>query len=250
MLTAARDTRRADRTALVATVLVAAAAWGALVAWDASPWSRYLDHDGLDAASLGPAPTIAVFVGGWALMLSATMLPTTRPLVGLFSRVVARRDDGRRLVAVLLAGYLAVWVVVGLLAYAGDVVLHALIDGEAWGVSAGVLAVAGAYQLSPLKESCLTQCRSPRLQIMGGWHGRHPVAEAFTLGAEHGRTCVGCCWALMLVMFGIGAGSLGWMLALASVMTVEKTWRRGAMLRVPIGAVLLGASAATGVAQL
>lgn len=104
---------------------------------------------------------------------------------------------------------------------------------------AGALALAGAYQLTSLKGRCLTACRSTYGLVLARWQGRSPLSEAYAIGIEHGQTCVGCCWALMATMFALGAGSLGWMLVLAAVMTVEKTARRGAALTRPLGVALL-----------
>jgi predicted metal-binding membrane protein len=256
VLTAAAPARTAGhRAGIVLTGALAASAWALLWAWDASAWGRYLDHSGLVESTPGGPLAVGVFVGGWALMLVAMMLPTTQPLVSLFIRVVARRPDRRRLLAMLLGGYLTVWLLAGLVAYGADLALHAAEDSlgvvgdDEWLLAAGVLAVAGAYQLSSLKDRCLQACRSPRLYVVAHWHGRHAVAESFVLGAAHGRTCVGCCWALMLVLFAVGAGSLGWMLALAAVMAAEKTLPGGAALRVPLGLGLLVAAAMVALAR-
>jgi predicted metal-binding membrane protein len=247
--------RTIRRTAWAVTGGLAASAWLALVVWDRSPWGRFLDHGTADEALAGAA-ALGIFVAAWVLMLAAMMLPTTAPLVALFARVVAERLDRRRLTATVLAGYTSVWVVAGLVAYAGDEVLHAA--DERWGVVgdrgrvlvAGALALAGAYQLTSLKQRCLTACRSPYGVLLSRWRGRAPLAEAYTIGVAHGRTCVGCCWALMVIMFAIGAGSLGWMLLLAAVMTVEKTAPRGALLTRPLGALLLATAGVLVVAHL
>lgn len=254
-VTASRSPRwTAERAGWLLTGGLAAAAWSLLVAWERSPWARLLDHD--SGETLTAAAAVGVFVAAWVLMLAAMMLPTTHPLVAMFTRVVAGRADGRRLVVLLVAGYLVVWTAAGMAAYGGDLVVHDLVDRfprleeEAWVLGAGALALAGAYQLSDLKERCLRGCRSPRLVVYSRWRGRAPAAEAFSLGATHGWTCLGCCWALMLLMFALGAGSLGWMLALAAVMTAEKVWSRGPALTRPVGVALLLASAAVAAANL
>jgi len=100
--------------------------------------------------------------------------------------------------------------------------------------------MAGLYQFAPLKYHCLQKCRSPLSFIMGHWGGRRERAQAFRLGAHHGLFCVGCCWSLMLVMFAVGLGNLGWMLALAVVMGVEKNMPWGKKFSVPLGVILLG----------
>lgn len=233
------------RAGVALTVALGGLSWLVLVAWDASAWSPYLRHDGLAEGPL-PAPVaLGVFALGWVVMLSAMMVPTTAPLVGLFAGLTVAAPNRRRLLAGLLAGYGAVWLSAGIAAYAGDVVLHAAVsrwgwlERHEWVVASAVLAGAGAYQLSSLKERCLTRCRNPRAVLLLRWRGRRPDREAFSIGAGHGRECLACCWALMLVMFAVGAGSLGWMLALAALMTAEKVAPWGRRLRRPIGAGLL-----------
>jgi predicted metal-binding membrane protein len=85
---------------------------------------------------------------------------------------------------------------------------------------------------------------------MARWHGRAPRAEAWRLGVDHGLFCVGCCWALMLVMFVVGTGSLGWMLVLAAVMAAEKNLTWGRKLRAPLGLGLIGWGLAVAAANL
>jgi predicted metal-binding membrane protein len=88
-----------------------------------------------------------------------------------------------------------------------------------------VLALAGAFQFSSLKDACLRQCRHPGAYLLR--HYRRGVREAFELGRGHGLFCVGCCWALMLVMFAAGVANLWWMAALTAVMVYEKTGSGG-----------------------
>jgi len=106
-------------------------------------------------------------------------------------------------------------------------------------VAAAVLVGAGLFQFSALKYRCLDQCRTPFGFVTARWHGRAPLREALRLGVDHGLFCVGCCWALMLVMFVVGVGSIGWMLALAAVMAAEKNLPWGARLRTPVGVALV-----------
>jgi len=112
-------------------------------------------------------------------------------------------------------------------------------------LASAVLALAGAFQLSGLKRRCLDRCRSPVGQVMARWRGRRPGREALAIGWTHGVFCVGCCWALMLVMVAVGAGSLGWMLALGLAMAAEKNLPRGRLLSTPLGIGLVSAAAAT-----
>jgi len=107
---------------------------------------------------------------------------------------------------------------------------------------ADLLATAGLFQFSALKYRCLEQCRTPLAFVASRWHGRAPAREALGIGVDHGVFCVGCCWALMLCMFVVGTGSLGWMLALGALMAAEKNMPGGARLRLPIGLGLIGAA--------
>ena len=246
----ALDVRRRKAAAGLAVGALAATGWLALAAWDASAYGRYLRHDELVGSGLADVAILAVFLGGWLLMLLAMMLPSTFGLVSLFVGVIARRPDRRAVLASLLGGYLVVWLGAGVVALAADGLLHGLagrvawIEGHPWAVAAAAVALAGAYQFSPVKERCLEKCRSPRLLIFAGWRGQRPHAEAFALGVRHGRFCVGCCWALMLVMFALGLGSLGWMLLLGALMAIEKNALWGADLTSPLGASLLVAAGA------
>jgi predicted metal-binding membrane protein len=112
------------------------------------------------------------------------------------------------------------------------------------------LVGAGVYQFTPLKFYCLDRCRSPMAFIVGHWRGRRPASKAFGLGVSHGLFCVGCCWSLMLLMFAVGMGSLGWMLVLGVTMAVEKNVPWGRRLSAPLGAVLLGCGLVLAVVKL
>jgi predicted metal-binding membrane protein len=171
------------------------------------------------------------------------MLPTVVPMVRLFDAVTARAPDPTVARLAFLAGYLAVWTGFAVLALIGDAAVQALVAGWAWLaarpglVLGGTLVLAGAFQFSPLKNACLRACRSP---VGFLWqHYRRGAAGGWQLGLRHGMSCLGCCWALMLVMFGTGVGSLVWMVGLTAVMVIEKTARRGARLVAPVGVVLL-----------
>ena len=91
---------------------------------------------------------------------------------------------------------------------------------------------------------CLHRCRSPLGFILAHWRGRRERLAAFRIGLHHGLFCVGCCWSLMLLMFAVGVGSLGWMLGLGAVMAAEKNLPWGRRLTTPLGLLLLGAGTA------
>jgi predicted metal-binding membrane protein len=217
-------------------------AWFALGVLSRSPYVELLSHDLADGAGGWPlAARVAIFVGGWTVMSVAMMLPSSLPLMTVF-RTITR--GAPTLLAALVTGYLLTWSLFGLLALAGDAVLHELVEAPDWLaarthlVSASLLLTAGLFQFSPLKHACLKQCRSPIGFVIQHWRGRHRAAQALALGVHHGLFCVGCCWALMLLMFGAGAASLGWMLALGALMFVEKAVAWGRWITAPAGALL------------
>lgn len=238
-----------------------ALAWVALFAWEHSPYARYLTHGEPGQFALcrpGPPALFeaGLYLGGWTLMIVAMMLPTTLPLVNTFRAVTRQRADRTLLVTLLLLGYLAIWLAFGFAAHGLDHVLRAQLEQSGWFIAhpwvfgVGALALAGGFQFSSLKYRCLDKCRSPLSFVMGHWHGRNPAAGALVLGIHHGAFCVGCCWALMLLMFAVGSGSIGWMLALGAVMAIEKNMPWGRRLAAPLGVVLLAAGASIALSHL
>jgi predicted metal-binding membrane protein len=176
------------------------------------------------------------------------MLPTTLPLLEIFRRITAARADRTLLLALAIAGYLAIWGAFGVAAHLADLGLHVLVGQSdwltfnGWLVGAGVLALAGLFQFSALKYRCLDECRTPLSFVIRHWQGRSERRHALLLGADHGLYCVGCCWALMLLMFVVGMGSVGWMMLLGAVMAAEKNLPWGRRLAAPIGVGLIACS--------
>jgi len=245
------------RVALALVVALAALAWLSLAAWSASPWRRWLDHGAWSDLAWLAALCRAVPAGervlpllayalAWILMIAAMMLPTALPLLALFRRIVAGRRDADALVAAAAGGYALAWLAFGVVAYALDALVREAAASSGWLVVHGwvvgsiVVAGAGAFQFSALKYRCLERCRTPFSFVSSRWRGQAPAREAFRLGIDHGIFCVGCCWALMLVMFVVGVGSIGWMMALAAVMAAEKNLAWGKRLRTPLGVALVG----------
>jgi predicted metal-binding membrane protein len=213
-------------------------------------------HAGMAMAGMGgpSAPTLAANFVMWAVMMLAMMLPTVAPSAAVFSMLSARREPQRsgRTTALYVAGYAAVWI-----AYAAPAALlqwvltHALLlDAMARSsstlLSAAILLAAGAYQFTPLKTACLSKCRAPLGYFMAKW--RDGARGALELGVQHGSYCVGCCWALMTVMFVVGAMNLAWMGLLALLLLGEKVipaaWRFDRLVGLTL--VLAGLWLATG----
>lgn len=221
-------------------------AWVALWIWGRSPYSRYLSHQQLgevDAGSL--LLPVLLYLIAWTLMTVAMMLPTAVPLLETFRRLTAAREDCSRLLVLVISGYLAVWLAFGIAAHIVDWFLHEIIErttwlaARAWLIGAATLILAGAFQFSRLKYRCLEKCRAPLSFVTEYWRGRNERRNAFLLGVNHGIFCVGCCWALMLLMFGIGVGNVAWMLALGAVMALEKNFAWGRKLTAPLGFALV-----------
>jgi predicted metal-binding membrane protein len=215
---------------------------GALVAWIITV-QRMRGMDAGPGTSLGG---LGWFVGIWVTMMAAMMLPSAAPMVLIYAKVAGQRR-GRDSFAptwVFVAGYLAVWTLVGLAAFG---VYRAIVapgaDYLAWDragqyVAGGALVGAGLYELTPLKDICLRHCRSPMHFVLGAW--QPGWLGAFRMGAEHGAYCVGCCWGLMLALFALGIMSLFWMAVVAAVIFAEKLVPRGQRLPAVFATLLVG----------
>jgi predicted metal-binding membrane protein len=233
-MTAARALRTPARPVLLvgATAAVAAVA---LLAGQGSPNHAMSGHH-RDAVALA-----AWFTVSWLLMATATMLPTSLPLLSAFTRLLGDRRDAGRLVAVVVAGYLGVWTVAGLALAGVDLGLHRLTEGTgyAWMILPATLLLAGGYQLSGVSAQCLRACRSPFSFLATRWSGRLAAREAALIGLDHGLSCLGCCAALMLVMSAVGMSNPLVMIALGGVAALHKYARWGAELAKVTGVVLV-----------
>lgn len=205
--------------------LASAAAWLALAALHGEA-ALAVESLGALCARLGLPAGFGAYpevLAMWLLMSVAMMLPTALPTIDLYVRLARRMEDGTGVrIALFVAGYLVAWSGFGAAAGAGQVALATLPPGLVAPALAGgaLLALAGAYQLSPLKQACLDLCRNPLLFFMSRW--RESLGGTLWLGVQHGLVCVGCCWALMALMFVGGAMNLAWMAALGLVMLAEK----------------------------
>jgi predicted metal-binding membrane protein len=207
-------------------------------------------------ATREPLRFALIFIGGWTLMTVAMMLPTSVPLLLMFQRMVASRAASRWLTGAVIAGYLGVWGLAGVAVQLVNWVVQAAVTGAvqaagvadtgraAWIGTAAILGIAGLFQFSSLKYACLKECRSPLSFLIAHWRGGNETLQALRLGAAHGLFCVGCCWALMLLMLVIGTGSTGGMLALGALMAIEKNFAWGRKLSKPLGLVLFAGGAA------
>jgi predicted metal-binding membrane protein len=242
-------TTRLRRDPAVVLWIAAGACWAITVVLAVTGGVAAAHHDHVLEHDSQPWPArISLFLAVWVVMLGAMMLPTLVPLARLFAPVSARSGHPHAARTGLYGGYLLIWLAFAPVALLFDAGIHRMVHSWPWleahegFILAGALVLAGAYQLSPMKDACLTACRDP-LGFL--WqHYRRGLLGALNVGVRHGLWCMGCCWSLMLVMFATGVGSLLWMLGLTAVMVAEKTTRWGARLVVPVGAVLIVAGLA------
>lgn len=192
--------------------------------------------------------SLPLFLAMWVVMMTAMMFPSVAPMAILWTRSVSSRASGAERVGRLmlfLGGYLLAWAGYGLLAFgvlvgAGRVVASSP-AGARW-LGAGLFAVAGVYQLTPLKDVCLKRCRSPVGSMFHYASFRDPGRD-LRVGLYHGAFCVGCCWGLMVVLVAVGVMNVAVMAGLAVVVFLEKLWRRGPLLSRAVGVALLVAGA-------
>lgn len=194
----------------------------------------------------------AVTASMWGAMTLAMMLPSAAPMILTYAEIAetaARKSERIVSPLVIAAGYASVWLVFSLLATAMQIVLAraALLDTgitSANGIFAGAIFIgAGVYQFSALKHACLTHCQNPFPFFFTNWATTR--GGVFRLGIKQGLYCLGCCWAMMLVMFAVGVMNVVWMAGLAAVMTIEKL-QSGRRFAHGVGGVLIAVG--TGIA--
>lgn len=228
---------------ILVLLAVAAVCWFVVVRLMGGAHER--DHPG----------ALGFFVGIWALMMAAMMLPSVWPTVLVYQRLqAARRERGEHGVpmgpGLLVVGYLAAWTVAGLVGFA---ILRAgrsmQVDALSWDrggplLAGGVIVAAAVYQLTPLKDVCLRHCRGPFRFLLEHW--RPGSLGAVRMGVRHGVWCIGCCWALMASLFALGIMSIPWMVVIAAFIGAEKLlpWRRTATGAVTVALLVLGIAVA------
>lgn len=199
----------------------------------------------MEAAS---AHSLFALVAMWVAMMAAMMLPSSAPMVSVYAGAVLQRSG--RAYAVLqvgafLLGYVTIWGLYGAAAAFLQLGLdRAGLLSQEMDLASGrlkglVLVAAGAYQWTSLKHLCLERCRSPLSFILLYW--RNGLQGAFTMGMRHGSYCVGCCWALMLLLFAGGVMNLWLIAGLVALVLIERLLRKGAALARLAGA-LMGAA--------
>ena len=246
-----RPTGRHAATVLIPLSAVTLAAWlltgERMAGMDNGP--------GTDLGSLG------FFTTAWVVMMAAMMFPSVWPALVAHSRIPSDRPERSQgapvgTTAAFAAGYITAWTAAGLVAYASLESLRSMsVDAFAWDrggpyIAGCVILLAAIYQLTPLKEVCLSRCRNPMMFVIGSW--RPGRLGAMRMGLEHGSWCLGCCWALMATLFAVGVMSVGWMALIAALIAVEKLlpWRRVASLAIAGALVALAIAVATAPASV
>lgn len=192
--------------------------------------------------------TIGAVYGMWAVMMAAMMLPSAVPMVAALSKVAQARRSASNPAVAFVAGYLVVWAAFSAIATAAQWALQSAgmlspMGSSMSRVLTGILLLAaGVYQFTPLKRVCLRQCRTPLGFLMTEW--RDGTGGALTMGMRHGGFCLGCCWALMILLFAFGVMNLPWAAALAVIVAVEKVAPWGDILSRAIGGLLAASGAA------
>jgi len=179
----------------------------------------------------------------WSIMMAAMMLPSALPMILTFVRLAARSGERARSPS-FVAAYLAVWFAFS----AGATVAQWLFQAMDWVnpmivstsplLTGVLLLVAGLYQFSPLKHACLSHCRTPMGFLLGEW--RPGPFGALKMGLRHGLFCLGCCWALMALLFVGGVMNLAWIAALSIAVALEKLLPRGERVAALLGLMLIG----------
>lgn len=236
---------------VVAVALVAALAWAYLL----TGAGTMQDMDGmLMPMSAGPwtAAHALIMLCMWVVMMVAMMLPSALPMI-LLHATIARRNTAAGgpgpAVALFALGYLAVWSLFSVAAVALQYLLERaallspMMESTSIVLAGGTLIAAGVYQWTPVKSACLAHCQSPLDFVLAHW--RSGRLGALRMGIRHGAYCVGCCWALMLLLFVGGVMNLAWIVGLAVYVLVEKLTPAGHWISRATGVVFVAWGVAT-----
>jgi predicted metal-binding membrane protein len=186
---------------------------------------------------------LAVFTM-WTVMMAAMMLPSAAPMILCFSALNRRRSERARTFLFVIA-YLALWTAFSLAAAVAQWALQSIgwvspmIESTSPALGGLLLTIAGVFQFSRVKHVCLRACRSPLGFLMSDWRGG--LWGAWHMGIRHGLYCLGCCWALMALLFAGGVMNLLWIAALTGLVAIEKLAPKGERAAQILGGLLIGA---------
>jgi len=211
-------------------IVITLSAWGFLI-------YQYWQMNTLSMSEMWMPPSadwqwqltdFAVVYTMWAVMMVAMMLPSAVPMIKAFNKICQQRYGNNSSFSALFSlAYLVVWLVFSVLLTLLQWQLHSLgwlsgmMESSNAFFASGILITAGIYQFTALKNACLQHCRSPFSFLLNSWQkGRQ---GAFNMGIIHGSTCVGCCWAQMLVMFAVGVMNISAMVIITLFILAEKS---------------------------
>lgn len=225
----------------IGILAVSVTTW-AFLAWIAVDMGHPFAQLTMPASSSWSASNVLAIWFMWAVMMAAMMLPSALPMVLTFVSIGQRSGAAARGRSFVIA-YLAVWFVFSAGATGAQWSLQRMgwvdpmIVSTSSLLTGALLLIAGVYQFSRLKRMCLSHCRTPLGFLLGEW--RSGTVGAFVMGARHGLLCVGCCWALMALLFVGGVMNLAWVAALSIAVALEKLLPRGERLAGALGVVLI-----------
>ena len=219
-------------------LILSALAWVFLI-WQARMMSS-------QAMGLTMGMSALLFISIWIVMMVAMMFPTAAPMILMFSKIyTSKRQQELPFVPtwVFVSAYLLVWSLCGVVAYPLAVGIEQLAGQSMWlmdnaaRLGGVVLLLAGLYQLSPLKNICLSKCRTPLQFILSSWHDGY--GGAFRMGLEHGAFCLGCCWLLFVILFPLGIMNIAVMALVTALIFAEKALPIGRQISKLTGAGLI-----------
>ena len=234
---------RINAAVIAVLTVLSLVAWFATVDQAVSMRNMVMGLGQIGALSQGDMPA-GIFFVMWVTMMVAMMLPTVAPIVLAHLAVVRRRRRGAGATVVFMAGYLLVWSAIGVVPFLAYKSFAHIPDDAAWlpALAGGILVFAGAYQFTGWKRVCFDHCQSPLAFVaMHDFDGG--AASSLRAGVLHGAYCLGCCWALTVVLLVVGLMNLTWMAAIFALFLVEKSWRHGLVMAKIAGALLVALGA-------
>ncbi|MGH2780026.1 MAG: DUF2182 domain-containing protein [Thermoleophilaceae bacterium] len=225
---------------LGALLVLAAAAWAVLVWQSSTVDAEHMEN--MLTMNMG----VPLFLALWVAMMVAMMFPTAAPMILTFAKVQEGKQQGGNPYVptwVFVSSYLAIWTAFGALAYAAAVGVSKVANESMWVMDnaarfgGALLILAGLYQLSPLKNICLSKCRTPLDFILTSW--RNGYGGALRMGFEHGLYCLGCCWLFFVIVFPLGMMNVAVLAAIALLIFAEKSLPFGHRARQLAAAALL-----------
>ena len=214
------------------------------LAWVFLIWQARMMSSQVMGLTMGMSALL--FISIWIVMMVAMMFPTAAPMILMFSKIyTSKRQQELPFVPtwVFVSAYLLVWSLCGVVAYPLAVGIEQLAGQSMWlmenaaRLGGVVLLLAGLYQLSPLKDICLSKCRTPLQFILSSWHDGY--GGAFRMGLEHGAFCLGCCWLLFVILFPLGIMNIAVMALVTALIFAEKALPIGRQISKLAGAGLI-----------